>query len=89
MKFYRGEFDHENFINSKYYYQIINNKLTAVYCDDRTMFFKNGKDHNSKNAAIHWLDGFKEFCLNDITYGTEDDFTKESWRRFCKLKAFL
>ncbi len=33
--------------------------------------------------------GDKEFVLNGICYGCEDDFTKQTWRRFVKLKAFL
>ena len=78
MKFYKGEFDHENFINCKYYYQIIDNKLTAVYCDDRTMFFKNGKLNNYKKAAIIFNTHECNFYLNGEYYGNEYDFTKQS-----------
>ena len=52
-------------------------------------FYKNGKYHNSKNAAIINYIGYKEFSLNDEYYGDEYDFTKQSWRRFVKLKFFL
>ena len=89
MKFYRGEFDHENFINSKYYYQIINNKLTAIYNDfGGVIFFKNGGVHNAKNAA-YFGGEYKQFRLNAEYYGDNKSFTKESWRRFVKLQVFL
>jgi hypothetical protein len=44
--------------------------------------------HNVKNAALilKYLK-VKEYYLNGKCYG--DNFTKQSWRRFCKLKAFL
>jgi hypothetical protein len=53
-------------------------------------FIKKDFLHNVKNAAV--LSKYttrKEYYLNGEFYGTEYDFTKESWRRFCKLKAFL
>lgn len=56
-------------------------------------FFKNGKTHNIKNFA--YLYGiYKTFCINGKTYNAEDygnpdKFTKQSWRRFAKLQAFL
>jgi hypothetical protein len=80
MKFYR-DFNYNEVRMSKitaicsYYYSVV--------------FYKNGKIHNTKNAAyINGL-GYKQFVLNDKYYGVETNFTKESWRRFVKLKVFL
>jgi hypothetical protein len=72
--------------------KIINNNLTCVHCDSIAIrFFKNGNFHNSKNASYSNYSNYKEFCLNGKLYGDndDDDFTKQSWRKFVKLKAFL
>jgi hypothetical protein len=45
--------------------------------------------HNYKNTAYSDNYGYKEFFLNGKAYGNQNHFTKETWRRFCKLKAFL
>mgnify|MGYP007069469517 CR=1 FL=1 len=84
MKFYIDKF------NSPYI-KIINNKLTSVFMSfhKTTMFFKNGKYHNNKNAAIYYIDGIKDFRLNGKYYSNQNKFTKKSWRRFVKLQAFL
>ncbi len=71
--------------------------LTAIYNDYyndyyNVIFYKKGEMHNNKNAAfieVNEVNEYKEFILNGICYGCEDDFTKESWRRFVKLQAFL
>jgi hypothetical protein len=66
------------------------NKLTAIYSDNNyAIFCKNGKYYNTKNAAYIHNSAYKEFWLNDKYYGNQNDFTKESWRRFTKLQAFL
>jgi hypothetical protein len=85
MKFYK--YNHQ--IDP--YVKIINNKLTSVFISfhKTTMFFKNGKYHNNKNTAFIRYDGYKIFNLNGEFYGYNTDFTKESWRRFVKLQAFL
>jgi hypothetical protein len=85
MKFYR------DINNYSFWNKIINNNLTAVYCRDNIIiFFKNGKQFNSKNAAyIDNDNGYKQFHLNNKLYGNNRDFTKESWRRFVKLQAFI
>jgi hypothetical protein len=72
-----------------YWSKINDNKLDAIYYDIGSWFFKNGELYNTKNAAYKGNSGFKEFNLNGKVYGTEKDFTKESWRRFVKLQAFL
>ena len=56
----------------------------------RVYFIKKHSLHNVKNAALisKYLK-VKEYYLNGNFYGNNTDFTKESWRRFCKLKAFL
>jgi hypothetical protein len=74
-----------------YWFKIINNNLTAVYVNKNKSirFFKNGKFHNTKNAAYIAYRSYKEFILNDITFSFGFNFTKESWRKFVKLKVFL
>jgi hypothetical protein len=93
MKFYR---DKDN--NNNNWFKIVDNKLTAIYFNlyylgrvpfFYTKFYKNGKLHNSKNSSCINCKCGKEFCLNGVLYGYAFDFTKESWRRFCKLKVFL
>ncbi len=80
MKFYR----------EGYWNKIRFNNLDAIYHDYyNIIFYKNGIISNSKNAALIEINEYKEFILNDEYYGCENDFTKESWRRFTKLKAFL
>ena len=80
MKFYR----------ESYWNKIRINNLDAIYHDYyNIIFYKNGIISNSKNAAFIEINEYKEFILNDKYYGNQDDFTKESWRRFTKLKAFL
>jgi hypothetical protein len=80
MKFYR------NFN----YNEVRMSKIIAI-CSDYygVVFYKNGKMHNTRNAAYINDLGYKQFVLNDKYYGVETNFTKESWRRFVKLKVFL
>ena len=87
MKFYNGT-------NNIYYWKLIcDYKLTAIYCNSISVtFYENGKLHNPKNAVyISYIsyNGYKGFCLNGKFYGTEKDFTKELWRKFVKLRAFI
>jgi hypothetical protein len=85
MKFYR-----EKEISSYYFGKIKNNKFNAIYSkSEYIQFFKNGIYHNTKNADYIHNDGYKEFSLNGKFYGNQDKFTKESWRKFSKLQAFL
>jgi hypothetical protein len=83
MKFYIDKLNHY------YWDKIRENKLTAIYFSSMVVWFlKNGEEHNTKNAAADDK-SCKEFYLNGEFYGYENDFTKQSWRRFVKLKAFL
>jgi hypothetical protein len=83
MKFYK----YRKCINSIY---IENNKLTCIYINDYVVvFFKNGLYYSNKNAAHINNHGHKEFYLNNQLYGDQNNFTKESWRRFVKLQVFL
>ena len=83
MKFYKYK------SSKKYLDIIIVNKLNAIYLDRGIiLFYRNGIVHNAKNAAYIMFKN-KSFCLNAKHYGYEDDFTKESWRRFVKLQVFL
>jgi hypothetical protein len=86
MKFYK-----HNRVDYLFFYKIIDNKLNAVYQNmaNNAMFFKNGIRHNSKNTALIFINGRKEFILNNRCYGNQNDFTKQSWRRFVKLQVFL
>jgi hypothetical protein len=84
MKFYR-EYSYENYLN-----RVMTNKLIVIYNNGSfcVQFFKNGNEHNSKNAS--YISNFcKEFCLNGIIYGNQTKFTKHSWRKFAKLQSFL
>ena len=83
MKFYRDK------DNVYYWTKIFDNKLDSIYYNYCSCFYKNGRPHNSKNAAYKDNDGYKAFYLNDKCYGYNDDFTKKSWRRFVKLQALL
>jgi hypothetical protein len=86
MKFYR---DIDNNIYNDYWNKIYYNKLTAIHCDSIAIrFFKNGIKNNNKNASYISNSG-KVFWLNNKSYGYGNNFTKESWRRFVKLQAFL
>ena len=85
MKFYR-----EKYKNNYYWHKINKNKLTAIYGFYSIVWlFKNGLNHNSKNASYFNYNGFKEFSLNGKKYGSHYNFTKQSWRRFVKLMAFI
>jgi hypothetical protein len=85
MKFYR------DLIYRYYYANLLNSDNTAIYCNENYMFFyKNGEFHNSKNATyIDFTSKQRSFRLKNKYYGREGDFTKESWRKFVKLRAFL
>ena len=79
------------FYKSKNLYKIGKFPLTVIYDNSYYVeFYKNGKSNNCKNAAFFCIDGYyKDFYLNGKFYGNQYTFTKQSWRRFCKLKAFL
>ena len=85
MKFYKYKYDFD------YWNKIINKKLTCVYSNyNYVRFYKNGIKHNIKNFALFDINNkYKEFFLNGISYGDKYNFTKQSWRRFVKLKAFI
>ncbi len=84
MKFYRNK-KYNNYID-----KIIDNNLTSIhssfYC---VQFLKNGKISSNKNTSYISFSGYKLFSLNGVIYGNQNDFTKSSWRKFAKLKAFL
>ncbi len=92
MKFYK----YKNSIN--FYNKIKINKLTSIYfyitnSSNKSyygiLFFKDGKEHNDKNAAYIRSDEYRLFYLNNKNYGNQKDFTKKSWRRFVKLQVFI
>ena len=99
MKFYK--FVNEAY----YLDRIKDYNLTAIYRSSSSsiQFYKNGMLHNSKNAAYVYIGGYKRFYLNGKEckifykqfylsgkkYGENNNFTKKSWRRFCKLQVFL
>ena len=83
MKFYIDK------LNCYYWDKILNNKLNAIYYNYSIRFFLNGYYHNSKNASYISNNGYKAFYLNGKYYGKLNKFTKQSWRKFVKLKVFL
>jgi hypothetical protein len=86
MKFYKY-INYNKYINANY---VETKKITCIYINDYVVvFFKNGLYHSNKNAAHINNHGHKEFYLNNQFYGDQNNFTKESWRRFVKLQAFL
>jgi hypothetical protein len=91
MNFYRRSVKHYSVINyNTYIYvnKIRSNNLNAIFHDYyEVIFYKNGKIHNSKNAAIYSKSRGKNFWLYDMNYSNE--FTKKSWRKFVKMQAFL
>ena len=85
MKFYK-------FVYEAYYLDRIKDyNLTAIYRSSTSsiQFYKNGLLHNYKNAAYAFISKHRQFYLNGEFYGNKNDFTKQSWRKFCKLQAFL
>lgn len=82
MKFYKDK--------TFYYWALIliNKSNAIINHKSEIRFFKNGLEHNFKNAALSY--GFcKHFFLNGKNYGDQYEFTKESWRKFVKLQVFL
>ena len=100
MKFYRDKYS-----SSHYFYltKAENNNLNAICIDSANIvrFLINGKRHNTKNASFYefYEDKiYKIFYLNDEAYysdynkhldGNENEYDKQSWRRFVKLIMFL
>ena len=85
MKFYKEIIYRTNYLDL-----IIKNKLNSIYYHIFSVrFFKNGRIHNYKNAAVNWDDRYAEFYLNNKLYGNQNNFNKKSWRRFVKLQVFL
>jgi hypothetical protein len=88
MKFYRDKYS-----SSHYFYltKAENNNLNAICIDSANIvrFLINGKRHNTKNASFYESKIYKIFYLNDEAYGNENEYDKQSWRRFVKLRMFL
>jgi hypothetical protein len=84
MKFYRYKLYINQYIplQEVYYSSIKDNKLNAIFQNYNVIFFKNGLKHNDKNKAVVSPGKIGVFCLNNKCYGYEDNFTKQSWRRF-------
>ena len=91
MKFYK---DIDNYT---YYWEIIFNKLNAVYIRSSTLFytktmflmFNYGLLYSIKNIASINYNYDKNFYLNGKYYGNQYNFNKKSWRRLVKLKCFI
>lgn len=75
---------------TNYFNHIIKKNITCIYSTYYNFIrvFANGYANNDKNAAVI-SNNHKEFFLNGIFYGNHLDFTKNSWRKFVKLKVFL
>jgi hypothetical protein len=85
MKFYNDKYSNISYYWNKIMTFEIEGIINSVGI---TWIFKNGVLNNTKNASVS--DGKnKSFYLNGRFYGYGLDFTKQSWRRFVKLQAFL
>ena len=51
-------------------------------------WYKNGKIHREDGPAREYNDGEKHWWLNDQRYGSNNDFTNESWQKFIKTIIF-
>ena len=82
MKFNRDRF------SSNYWDKINKNKLSSIYLDyDYDIrFYKNGKLHNIKNAAIFFKNGIKKYYKNNKSY--ERFLNKKHWRKYLISEAF-
>ena len=73
-----------------FYMKYMIKKITAILSlSFAVLFYKNGERHNDKNGAHIGLNNFAGFWLNGFWHGYNTNFTKESWRKFVKLQAFL
>ena len=74
----------ENFYN--YFEQketftgVVKDKYNNIY------YYLNGKWHREDGPSIEWDDGDFSWYLNGILYGSNDDYTNESWMRFIELQ---
>jgi len=50
------------------------------------IYYLNGKFHREDGPAVEWSNGDKKWFLNDKYYGSNNDYTNESWIRFVKLE---
>ena len=96
MKFYKYKYYSEIYklkitaICCNYSYGISHKNNDYNSCNYYSIrFYKNGILNNFKNATFIVNNSYKEFRLNNKYYGDQDTFTKQSWRKFVKLQAFL
>jgi len=81
-----------NSSGDKVYY--VNNILhredgpAVIYSSGTKFWYKNGKLHREEGPAVELSNGQKGWYLNNIFYGSNDDFTSESWKRFIKTIIF-
>lgn len=67
----------------------------AVDCGDAIDYFKDNLRHNEYEAAIKYVDGKKNYYLNDNYYGsnrarnTKYIPSDEYWAKLVKLRAFI
>jgi hypothetical protein len=81
------------FVKTKlsFWAKIFYGKKTCVYQIkfEAIAFYKNGILNNTKNAAIIYRNNLKSFYIDGVLFSANNKFTKQSWRKFVKLKAFL
>jgi len=51
-------------------------------------WYKNGELHREDGPAIEYAVGYREWWLNNKCYGSVNDFTNKSWKRFIKTLIF-
>ncbi len=94
MKFFKKNY-FNNIDDWLYYLDIIKNKKLSLIIQgsESIKFYKNGKIHNSKNAAVVYYNGDKCFIINGNKFFYSEIYgkiiDKKYWRKFVKMKAFL
>ena len=58
------------------------------YANGTKCYIKNGLRHREDGPAVEWNDGYKEWWLNNKHYGSNNDFTNKSWKKFVKTLIF-
>jgi len=51
-------------------------------------WFKNGNRHREDGPAIDYINGHKQWWLDNFYYGKNDQFSVESWKFFVKTLIF-
>jgi hypothetical protein len=58
------------------------------YANGNKEWFLNGEYHREDGPAVEYANDRKEWYLNGKCYGSDNDYTNESWIRLVKLELF-